>query len=195
VFDPYFSTKKVGSGLGLASSYSIIKNHEGLITVDSKWGQGTTFHIFLPVSEEAPTPSELPETEPLAGEGKILIMDDDESVAQVAGEMLKHMGYAVSVAKEGEETIALYRKALDEKTPFDAVILDLTIPGGMGGKETIEKLLEIDPDVKAIVSSGYANDPIMADYGNFGFSRAIAKPYTIQNLNKVLFEVMQADAP
>lgn len=186
VFDPYFSTKKGGSGLGLASAYSIIKNHDGFITVDSIPATGSTFHIYLPVSEELPSPQKPTPIEPISGTGKILIMDDDSSVARVAADMLSLMGYSVEIASAGDEAITLYEKASRTNMPFDAVILDLTIPGGMGGKETIEKLLEIDPDVKAIVSSGYANDPIMANYKSYGFSSAIAKPYAIQNLNKVL---------
>lgn len=190
VFDPYFSTKNAGSGLGLASAYSIIKNHGGLITVDSRLGKGTTFHIYLPVSEESPDLPKGSKEEFLSGGGRVLIMDDEKSVIQVAVEMLKFMGFAAEAAKDGSEAITLYKKAHKENRPFDAVILDLTIPGGMGGKETIKKLLEIDPHIKAIVSSGYANDPIMADFASFGFKDVIAKPYKIQELNDVLLKVL-----
>ena len=190
IFDPYFSTKKIGSGLGLAVTYSIIKNHGGIITVESIREKGTVFYIYLPVTEEAPSmPNELEERS-LGSGGKILIMDDDKMVIQVASEMLGHIGYESATAGDGAEAIALYQKAQSENSLFDAVILDLTIPGGMGGKETIKKLLEIDPNVKAIVSSGYANDPIMADYANFGFSGVVAKPYTTQELKNVLHSLL-----
>ena len=190
IFDPYFSTKKGGSGLGLAVAYSIIKNHGGLITVESKQGGETVFNIYLPVSEEVPFMHMESEERSIGSGGKILIMDDDQMVIQVASEMLRLMGYESAPAGDGAEAIALYQKAQSENSFFDAVILDLTIPGGMGGKETIKKLLEIDPNVKAIVSSGYANDPIMADYANFGFRSVVAKPYTMQKFKEVLLSVL-----
>ncbi len=190
VFDPYFSTKKEGSGLGLAGAYSILKNHGGFITLDSQPGKGTTFHIYLPAIETTLPPSEDSHEPPLTGVGKILIMDDEEAVTKVATSMLAFMGYSVLAARDGAEALALYNEAKNGGNPFDAVILDLTIPGGMGGKETIQKLLKIDPEVKAIVSSGYANDPIMAEYDNFGFRGVVAKPYSIQELSEVLRNVL-----
>ena len=191
VFDPYFSTKKEGSGLGLAGAYSILKNHGGFITLDSELGKGTTFHIYLPAAEITPSAPEDSQKLPLAGVGKILLMDDEEAVAKVATSMLTFMGYSVVTARDGAEALELYRKAKNGDNPFDAVILDLTIPGGMGGKETIQKLLEIDPEVKAIVSSGYANYPIMAAYEDFGFRDVVAKPYSIQELSKVLRNLLK----
>jgi len=176
--------------LGLASSYSIIKNHDGFITLDSQRGKGTTFQIYLPISEEASPLPKRSEEKPLLGGGKILIMDDEKRVVEVAVEMLNFMGYTAEAAKDGSEAITFYKKARRKNKPFDAVMLDLTIPGGMGGKETMKKLLKIDPGVKAIVSSGYANDPIMADFLNFGFSGVVAKPYTIQKLSEVLLKVL-----
>jgi len=189
VFDPYFTTKKKGSGLGLATTYSIIKNHNGQIIVESKLGAGTTFYVYLPASEKEIVTREEAKERPLAGKGKILLMDDEENVRRVAGEMLKSIGYEVSFARDGAEAIELYKKAGKSGKPFDAVVMDLTVPGGMGGKEAIKKLLEIDSEVKAIVSSGYSNDPIMADFKKHGFSGVVAKPYTIEELSKILHRV------
>jgi CheY-like chemotaxis protein len=186
VFDPYFSTKQEGSGLGLAASYSIIKNHDGLITVESTPAFGTTFHIYLPASGKKPAPKkETQETFQRSGE-KILIMDDDPDVLTVAENMLCLMGYKTGTASDGTEAVQLFTKAKQEGQPFDGIILDLTIPGGMGGLETIKQLSRVDPEVKAVVSSGYANDPIMADFEEHGFSGVIAKPYTMEKLGGVL---------
>jgi CheY-like chemotaxis protein len=190
VFDPYFTTKQKGSGLGLATSYSIIKNHGGLITVDSELGVGTAFHIYLPATVQQEP--ELPDKaeKPIPGQGKVLLMDDDDSIRLLAGEMLTMMGYEIVTAQDGAEAIGLYRTAMKSDRPFHAVILDLTVPGGMGGKETIERLTRIDPKVKAIVSSGYSNDPIMADHEAYGFVGVVAKPYTAKQLTETLGRIM-----
>ena len=190
IFDPYFTTKQKGSGLGLATCYSIIKQHEGHITVESHLGAGTAFHIYLPASEKEAPEQEAVVEAPAVGTGRILIMDDEEMVRDVAGKMLERLGYDVAFAIDGEEAVTLYRKAHDAGIAFDAVIMDLTIPGGMGGKEAIVKLLEIDPQAKAIVSSGYSNDPIMADCMQYGFSGVVTKPYSVKNLSEVLLEVL-----
>lgn len=190
IFDPYFSTKQKGSGLGLTTSYSIINKHRGLIEVESQLGKGSAFTIFLPashkVSEQNDDNCELTP----AGVGKVLIMDDEEMLRYVLGEMLLHLGYKVNCASDGSEAIDLYLKAMNNREPFDAVIMDLTVPGGMGGKEAIKKLLELDPNVNAIVSSGYSNDPIMAEHRKYGFKEVLAKPYTIENLAHVLHQVI-----
>jgi PAS domain S-box-containing protein len=186
IFDPYFTTKAKGSGLGLTSAYSIIKNHNGLITAESELGVGTTFYIYLPASKKIVVKKESETGKTLFGKGKILIMDDEEFIRKVAGEMLKSIGYSVEFAMDGTEAIELYKKALKSAEPFAAVIMDLTIPGGMGGKEAIRELLKIDPEIKAIVSSGYSNDPIMSDCKKYGFVDSIAKPYKISELGKVL---------
>ncbi len=186
IFDPYFTTKKRGSGLGLATAYSTIRRHKGLLTVDSEPGQGTTMSIYLPASErELPTDKAAAPEIP-RGSGKILIMDDDEVVRQVGTEMLNLLGYEVVESRDGEEALEKYRQALQSDTPFDAVILDLTVPGRMGGKETIAGLREMDPEVKAIVSSGYSHDPIMADFRNYGFSGVIPKPYSFEKLGSTV---------
>jgi CheY-like chemotaxis protein len=190
IFDPYFSTKQKGSGLGLTVAYSIIKNHEGYITVDSEMGAGTTFSIYLPASTKQIQIEKIKEIKPIFGKGKILVMDDEEIIRDALGEILTTLEYQVNFAKNGEEAIALYKQAKEVNEPFDAVIMDLTIRGGMGGKEAIKKLLEIDSSVKAIVSSGYSTDPVMADYQNYGFSGVVAKPYNIQELSKTLHKII-----
>jgi PAS domain S-box-containing protein len=192
IFDPYFTTKDKGSGLGLATSYSIIKNHQGHISVDSKLGIGTTFTLYLPKAEKEETHvPDINQKQVLAGQGRILIMDDEKMIREVASSMLKQIGYDVDTAADGHEAIEMYKKSLESGNRFDALIVDLTIPGGIGGKETIEKLIEIDPQVKAIVSSGYSSDPIMAHYQKYGFCGIISKPYKISELGKLLQNVLE----
>ncbi len=190
IFDPYFSTKQKGSGLGLATTYSIIQKHNGYITVESELGVGTTFYIYLPVSQKGIPEKKDTDKQPIAGEGKILLMDDEEMVRDVAGRILEHLGYEVEFAKDGAEAIELYKKAKESGQPFDGAIIDLTIPGGMGGQETIKKLIEIDPNVKAIVSSGYSTDSIMANFRQYGFSGVVTKPYKVEDLGKTLNKVI-----
>ena len=194
IFDPYFTTKQKGSGLGLASAYAIIKKHHGHIAVESKPGVGTTFHIYLPAVEQQVTPQPEEDRELLVGKGKILVMDDEEMVREVLGRMLARLGYEAEFARDGGEAIEMFVQAQGSGQAFAAVILDLTVPGGMGGKETMARLLEIDPQVKAIVSSGYSDDPIMADFQKYGFSGVIAKPYRISELGKILHEVIMKKA-
>jgi PAS domain S-box-containing protein len=186
IFDPYFTTKQKGSGLGLATAYSIIKNHSGHIKVESQLGVGTTFEIYLPAKDEEPSISLDEPVTPHTGQGKVLVMDDEEMVQEVLCRILRKLGYKADSASDGSQAIEKFVKAKETGKSFDAVILDLTVPGGMGGKETIEKLLKIDPQVKAIVSSGYSDDPIMADFENYGFSAVIAKPYKVIELSKIL---------
>ncbi len=186
IFDPYFTTKPQGSGLGLAVAYSIVKNHQGHIAVKSTSGRGSTFHIYLPASDKKFKQAPREARELLAGTGKILVMDDDAMVLEVLGRMLASLGYEVQFARDGAEALALYAKAKDGGDPFAGVILDLTIPSGMGGKETMARLLKIDPRVTAIVSSGYSDDPIMANFQKYGFAGVIAKPFRISELGKVL---------
>ncbi|MFH1147603.1 MAG: response regulator [Pseudomonadota bacterium] len=191
VFDPYFTTKQEGSGLGLTVSYAIVKNHNGFIDVESDVGVGTTFHVFLPASVQEIEERIVTERgEIVRGKGKILVMEDEELVRVVIGHMLAHLGYSVEYAGDGKQAIEQYLHAKSQGNPFDAVIMDLTIPGGMGGREAIRRLRDLDSEVKAVVSSGYSNDPIMSDYENYGFKAVIAKPYRIEDLSRVLHEVV-----
>jgi len=191
IFDPYFTTKQKRTGLGLTIAYSIVRKHGGHIVVDSKLGVGTIFYIYLPASKIQNIELEHPENEEIESDrGKILVMDDDESIREVTFENLTELGYEVSMAVDGEEAIRLYKAAQDSGSPFEAVILDLTIHGGMGGKDAIKGLIKIDPKVNAIVSSGYSNDPVMARYEEFGFKGFIAKPYKIKDLNELLRKIL-----
>ena len=183
IFDPYFSTKQEGSGLGLAITLSIINKHHGHILVKSEPGKGTEFAIYLPAIdrpvEDQPQDQKIT---PLPDQLHCLIMDDDETVQTVLQSMLEVLGHSVAIAGNGKEAVSLYRERFSSPEPFDLVIVDLTVPGGMGGKETMEELLKINPKVRGIVSSGYSNDPVMASYRNHGFSGAVTKPYVLQEL-------------
>ncbi|MCP5004703.1 MAG: PAS domain S-box protein, partial [Planctomycetes bacterium] len=191
IFDPYFTTKEMGRGLGLSIVYSIIKNHGGHISVESEIGVGTTFTVYLPASEKQVEEKETIGDTFAVGEGKVLIMDDEEIIRQSLGDLLKYKGYEVECAKDGDEAIELYKKAMEASQPFNAVILDLTIRGGMGGKEAIKKLLEINPEVKAIVTSGYSNDPVLANFKDYGFCGVFAKINNIEELGKTLQSVIK----
>jgi PAS domain S-box-containing protein len=190
IFDPYFTTKQKGSGLGLATSYAIVKNHHGLITVESELGSGTSFHLYLPASEKLQEFEFKSGPEPVRGKGKILLMDDDQLIRDLANEALSALGYEVILAENGEKAIDLYKAAKKTAESFDVVIMDLTVPGGVGGQEAIETLRRFDPEVKAIVSSGYSNDPIMADYKKFGFEGVVCKPYTVNELSETIQQVI-----
>ncbi len=191
-FDPYFTTKDMGRGLGLSLTYSIIKNHDGHISVESDIGSGTTLTIYLPASENQIEENESEEDIFILGQGKILLMDDEEIIRESIGSFLTVSGYEIMYANNGEEAVDLYHKEMKTSNPFDAVILDLTIRGGTGGKEAIKKLLEIDPNVKAIVSSGYSNDPVMAKFREYGFRAVLAKPCRSQEeLRAILQKVLK----
>jgi PAS domain S-box-containing protein len=191
VFDPYFTTKQRGSGLGLATSYSIVKNHGGHIAVESEAGVGTAFHMWLPASGKEVVAEEEPNGL-VRGSGKILLMDDDESILEATLEVLKFLGYKPEFSKNGSDAITLYMEALNAGRPFDAVVMDLTIPGGWGARETIEELMRIDPYVKTIVSSGYSDHPVMVNYRKYGFRGAIAKPYSAEELSTILHGVLRS---
>ena len=191
IFDPYFTTKETGSGFGLAITYSIVKKHAGFITAESTPGQGATFRIYLPADAKAVLP--LKKTTVLAwstGQGRILVMDDEQIIRNLVADMLVLAGYRVEVCKEGREAIELYQQALAANDPFAAVIMDLTIPGAMGGIETTAALLAIDPAARVIVSSGYSTAPVMANFREHGFCAVIPKPYSMQELSRVLQDVL-----
>ncbi|RCK81204.1 MAG: PAS/PAC sensor hybrid histidine kinase [Candidatus Ozemobacter sibiricus] len=191
IFDPFFSTKRLGSGLGLATAYSIMKRHDGLITVESEPGRRTTFTLLLPRATAMPaaaapgSPRLLPH-----GESRILVMDDEPSVREICLAILQTDGYRVDGAAHGEEAIALFREAWQSGHPYRLVILDLTVPGGMSGRETLSELRKIDPDLVALASSGYAEDPIMANPTQFGFAGRLAKPYLRDDLLAVVRQVL-----
>ncbi|MEL6821872.1 MAG: ATP-binding protein, partial [Calditrichota bacterium] len=185
IFDPYFTTKDSGNGLGLASCYSIIRKHDGHIEVDSTPNVGTTFTIFLPAAREQIIEKSSQEDGGLVeGDSRVLVMDDESFIRDVAGQMLDYLGFEVAFSADGNEAIQLYRQAMEEGEKFDIVMLDITIPGGMGGKEAIKHLKELDPNVRAIVASGYSKDPVMEKYKEFGFRGRILKPFGIKELNK-----------
>ena len=200
IFEPYYSTKamgnKRGTGLGLSICRSIIRKHGGDVTVESRVGAGTTMHLYLPAADpealEKTTGEPKQELPRIFGEGKILVMDDEEMIRELAGEILWHLGYEVEFASNGDEALVRYKESMNSTKPFDAVILDLTVRGGMGGKETIQQLIKIDPEVKGIVSSGYSDDPGMTDYKKYGFSGVVAKPYALEELGEKLNQVLKS---
>jgi len=202
IFDPFFTTKEDGTGLGLATAHYIIKKHGGYLTVESTVGLGSTFYIYLPAAKEEMLTESALETP--AGDsrgaddagaiasGRVLVLDDEEDIRELLGMILVRFGYVVEFSGDGAETINRYRGAMGSDQAFDVVIVDLTIPGGIGGGEVIKELIQIDPDVRAIVSSGYANDPMMSDYRKYGFSGAISKPYEVKDLIRTVREVISA---
>ncbi len=199
IFDPYFTTKEMGNvkgmGLGLAICFSIVKNHRGHIEAKSQVGSGTTIYVYLPAYREPEKVVAIPtKTGKTGGPYRILYMDDEDDLRSIVGRMLNHSGHDVSFARDGAEAIEEYRKALALKKPFDVVIMDLTVPGGMGGVEAVRRLRDEDPDIRAIVASGYADDTIMNDFRAYGFRGAIAKPYELEALLRVI-ETVATDVP
>ncbi len=190
IFDPYFTTKPEGSGLGLTTAYAIVIKHEGYITITSEVGVGTTVVIYLPASQKAMVSAQPHSPVLLSGSGRILVMDDEEMIRNVLRQLLESLGYTVECVQDGTEAVAAYQRAQAAGQPFAVVILDYTIPGGMGGLETLARLRAIDPQVTALISSGYANNPVMADWAYYGFSGVVAKPYTIAQLQEALHHVL-----
>ena len=186
VFDPYFTTKSTGSGLGLATSYSIIRNHGGVLWAESEVGVGSKFSFLLPAllpEKNTPSPNQ---KEIKFGQGSILIMDDEVQIRKVLGEMVQTCGYSFQAVSDGEQALKVFRQAHDSGKPFSAVILDLTIPGGLGGKEVVKDMLSLDPHLRAIVVSGYSNDPVLANFEDYGFKGRVAKPFNLVDLSGVL---------
>ncbi|MBI4950203.1 MAG: PAS domain S-box protein [Deltaproteobacteria bacterium] len=192
IFDPFYTTKEKGSGLGLSAAYSIVKRHEGHLTVKSVPGKGSVFHMCLPAALKAGDEENVCAVPGLSGK-RVLVMDDEEMIRDLVKEMLPMLGYAVEVSRDGDEAVLLYSKAKETGRPFDLVILDLTVPGGTGGREALKRLQEIDPGIRAIVSSGYSNDPIMADYGRYGLKGVIAKPFSMASLRDAVKGALSAD--
>lgn len=191
IFDPYITIDENRKGLELITAYSIVKKHGGEIVVESQIGKGTAFHIYLPAADmklrhESSRPSKTTRSK-----GRILVMDDEEIIREVVGALLKHLGYSVEYARDGIEAMNHYQQAMSSGKPFDAVLMDLTVVDGMGGKETIERMLQIDPAVKAIVSSGYSTDPVMSRFRDYGFVAALDKPYKLNELSAVLEDVLR----
>jgi signal transduction histidine kinase/CheY-like chemotaxis protein len=193
IFNPFFTTKQKGNGLGLATTFSIIKRHHGYISVESGLKQGTVFNIYLPASAEGLLQTEHKKESSHQGHGKVLVMDDQLPILKMVGKMLGRMGYEVALATNGEQAIKAFREAHQSRNPYDLVILDLTVPGGVGGAEAITELVKIDPNVKAVVSSGYSTDPVMANYKQYGFCGVIPKPYTKAQMAELLNRVLGDD--
>jgi two-component system cell cycle sensor histidine kinase/response regulator CckA len=194
IFDPYFSTKQGGKqrgmGLGLTICHAVAQKHGGAIAVESAVGVGTTFHIYLPAArklsgeEKAPVPAGVPR------HGRVLVMDDEEAVRRVVGLTLRRMGHEVELVEDGQTAVEVYKKAKSRGRHFDVVILDLMVPGRMGGREAIQALLQIDPAVKAVVMSGYANDPVVLEHDRYGFKGALTKPFNLGQLREILSRVL-----
>jgi len=196
IFDPYFTTTQTGSGLGLATAYSIITKHGGHLSVTSSSPEGTTFSAYLLASEgrdSEPRESESSKRVLVENRHRVLVMDDDKNVLDVVCEMLDILGFQFDTARDGKVAINKYRNAMELGDPFSVVIMDLTIPGGVGGKEAIARLLEIDPGVKAVVSSGYADNLVLSNYTDYGFKAIAAKPYTLDKLNEIMNRLLNED--
>lgn len=183
IFDPFFTTKPKGTGLGLSTAYSIIQKHQGHLSVESHGGKGATFLLHLPASQHtAPPQTDKTFTSAKPQTGRVLFMDDEASIRNFVAELLGEIGYRVTCVSTGEEAVDVYRRHFEAGEPFDVVFLDLTIPGGISGVETISRLADIDPAVTAIVSSGYCNDPVMANFSQYGFQDCLVKPYQVEEL-------------
>ena len=192
IFDPFFSTKKSGSGLGLAITHSIVSKHRGHIEVESRPGEGAVFTIYLPAAGEVAVESGTT-AKRFAGTsagGRVLIMDDDEMIRDLAGRMLERLGYETEFARDGMEAVKIFADARSGAAGISLIIMDLTVPGGMGGKDAVKEVLKIDPQAKVVVSSGYSNDPIMAHFAEYGFCAAMTKPYRLETLQDMLARVL-----
>ncbi len=193
IFDPYYTTKEHGTGLGLAVCYSIINKHNGIINAASTPGKGTSFTIYLPASPGAEVEQQAQESIAVRGHGTILIMDDDKMVREITLKMLTYLGYKGVGTENGEEAVAAYKQIMTDNGPVQAAILDLTISGGLGGRKTAEQILAMDPPARLLVASGYSNDPVMADHAKYGFKAMLSKPFSIKELAAALSAVIAAD--
>jgi len=193
IFDPFYTTKKEGSGLGLATSHSIIARHGGYIEVESLVGEGSVFTFYLPAAKGALRKSEVKKEKIIIGTGRILLMDDEADIRDLGLTILKKAGYEVDAVEDGEKAIDLYVEARAAGRPYKAVIFDLTIPGGFGGMDAMKVLKEMDPGIKGIVISGYSQDPVMSNPEKYGFSAALQKPFNITSLTHVLNSITVND--
>jgi CheY-like chemotaxis protein/anti-sigma regulatory factor (Ser/Thr protein kinase) len=190
IFDPYFSTKQLGNGLGLAICHSIISKHDGQITVQSTEGKGTIFTLYLPASDGTVGTAIVKKTSTQSSKpANVMVMDDDAMLREIAGSQLKHLGHKVVVVPDGDKAVEQYKELLNTEEQIDIIIMDLTIPGGMGGKEAVQQILNINPDAKVIVASGYSNDPVMANCKDYGFSASVSKPFDLKELEKAIASV------
>jgi CheY-like chemotaxis protein len=190
IFDPFFTTKKHGTGLGLATVLSIVRKHGGQIGLDTQLGVGTAFTVYLPKADK---PADIQARRAASlrfGTGRVLFMDDDPKISTLTATMLESLDYKYDLAKNGDEAIALYRRYLNIGRPYDAVIMDLTVVGGMGGEECFNELRKLDPEVRAIVASGYDNDDMARQFLDKGFCGYLTKPYRVTDLGKVLKTVL-----
>ncbi len=191
LLDPFYKSEKYGSGLAIASAFNVILKHKGLLTLKSVIGTGNNFEILLPFEIEKKISHVDTENNNKTDSLKVLIMDDEELLRTVAARACKSFGYEVDVAKDGDEAIKLYQNSFNDKHPYDAIILDLIVPNGLGGQETLKRLLDFDPDVKALVCSGYLNDPIMAKPEKYGFKGVIEKPFKFTDLNNAIKRILK----
>jgi PAS domain S-box-containing protein len=192
IFVPFFTTKASGNGLGLAVAYSVVQSHGGRISVSSVRGKGTTFQVFLPLTQQA-APNEGTGTAAVVGHGRILIMDDQDVVRKVAERILAQAGYTTHAVANGSEAAAAYREAWNSNARFDAAILDLTVPGAMGGREAAALILAVDPKAKLVVSSGYSDEAVMSEYAQHGFRAVLPKPYNATQLLSTVASLLRPD--
>jgi CheY-like chemotaxis protein len=189
VFDPFFTTKRAGTGLGLAVSHSIIAKHGGWMAVESAVGAGTTFSVYLPAADVDPPEQELPSLIPPHAPVRVLVMDDEPMVHRALSRALGRGAHQAVCVETGEEAVLKYRQAVATGHRFDVVILDLTVRGGMGGRDTAREILHEDPEAKIVVASGYCDDPVMASYREFGFVASMAKPFSSEDVIRLIARI------
>ncbi|MGE3616994.1 MAG: tetratricopeptide repeat protein [Gemmatimonadales bacterium] len=194
VFEPYFTTKSGGSGLGLATAFTICRKHGGSLTCESTSTEGTTFSAFFPATDARPAEAEPDAAVPTAGSGRVLVLDDEPLVRSLLERMLTDWGYEVDAVAEGRAAVERYQAAHRKGTPYDLLIMDLTIPGGMGGRQAMAEILAVDPAARAIVASGYSDDPTMAHHQEAGFAAALAKPFRPADLARTVRSVLGRSA-